>query len=75
MSASVWQFWTPETRRNWGYSWADRCLNTSFARQAVDYGYATSAEMEQIAAGWRVWADHPDGYFHFIHSEALAQAT
>ena len=73
MSASVWQFWTPEARRNWGYSWADRCLNTSFARQAVEYGYATSDEMEQIAAGWRAWADDPDGYFHFIHSEALAQ--
>ena len=73
MSASVWQFWTPDTRRNWGYSWADRCLNTSFARQAVEYGYATSDEMEQIAAGWRAWADDPEGYFHFIHSEALAQ--
>ena len=36
MSASVWQFWTPEARRNWGYSWADRCLHTSFARQAVE---------------------------------------
>ena len=75
MSASVWQFWTPESRRNWGYSWADRCLQTSFARQAVEYGYATSNEMEQIAAGWRTWADHPDGYFHFIHSEALAQVA
>ncbi|WP_420626335.1 methyltransferase domain-containing protein [Candidatus Poriferisodalis sp.] len=75
MSASVWQFWTPETRQNWGYSWADRCLRTSFARQAVEYGYATSDEMEQIAAGWRTWADDPDGYFHFIHCEVLAQVS
>ena len=73
MSASVWQFWTPEARSNWGHSWADRCLTTSFARQAVEYGYSTEAEMGQISAGWRAWADNPDGYFHFIHAEALAR--
>ncbi|HCB33980.1 MAG TPA: hypothetical protein DEP66_05925 [Acidimicrobiaceae bacterium] len=75
MSSSVWQFWTPESRREWGYSWADRCLESEFARQAVDYGFATRAEMEEIAAGWRAWADHPDGYFHFIHVEALAEVA
>ena len=75
MSASVWQFFTPETRRNWGYSWAERSLKSSFAHQAVEYGYATSAEMEDIAAAWRAWADTPDGYFHFIHAEALAQVA
>lgn len=73
MSAAVWQFWTPESRRNWGYSWAERSLKSSFADQAVSYGYATAEEMERIAAAWRTWADDPDGYFHFIHSEALAQ--
>ncbi len=73
MSASVWQFHTPESRRNWGYSWAERCLHSSFAQQAVSYGYASAAEMEDIAAAWRAWADTEDGYFHFIHAGALAQ--
>lgn len=73
MSASVWQFWTPEECRNWGYSWADRCLTTSFGRQAIEYGFATEAEMAQISAGWRTWADSPDAYFHFIHGQALTR--
>ncbi len=73
MSASVWQFWTPDQRRNWGYSSADRCIESDFAKQAVEYGIATEAEMADIAAGWRKWGDDPNGYFHFIHGEALAQ--
>ena len=75
MSASVWQFWTPAERRNWGYSSADRCLESDFAKQAVAYGIATRSEMEDLAAGWRKWGDDPDGYFHFIHAEALAEVV
>jgi len=72
LSASVWWF-TGEAKMNWAQSWADRCLTTAFGQQAIDYGYATLEEMEAIAAGWRSWSEDPDGYFHFIHTEALAQ--
>ena len=75
MTASVWTYGDPAERANWGNSWAERCLTTSFGEQAVDYGYATRAEMEDIAAGWRRWAALDDGYFHFIHGEALAEVT
>ncbi len=75
MSGVVQQFWTDETRRNWGRSWADRCLSTAFARQAVEYGYADRDELEWIAAGWRAWADNPDAYFHYVHGQALAQVA
>jgi ubiquinone/menaquinone biosynthesis C-methylase UbiE len=73
MTASVWNHYEPEDRMNWGNSWAQRCLESSFGQQAIEYGYATRAEMEEIAAGWRQWASDPDGYFHFIHGEALAE--
>jgi len=72
MTASVWNYYLDEDRRNWGSSWADRCLTSSFGQQAIEYGYATLAEMEEIAAGWRIWAEDPTGYFHFIHGEAVA---
>ncbi|WP_419841242.1 methyltransferase domain-containing protein [Candidatus Poriferisodalis sp.] len=75
MSGAVQQFWTDATRRDWGYSWAERCLHTAFARQAVDYGYSTRDELEWIAAGWRRWADRPDAYFHYVHGQALAQVA
>lgn len=73
MTASVWTYGDPAERANWGNSWADRCLTTSFGRQAIEYGYATREDMEAIAEGWRRWADLDDGYFHFIHGEALAE--
>jgi len=74
-SASAWAYSSPEERANWGFSWAERCLTTSFAEQAVEYGYATRAELEAIADGWREWATNPDGHFHFINGEALAQIS
>jgi ubiquinone/menaquinone biosynthesis C-methylase UbiE len=73
VTASVWSYYEPESRRNWGESWADRCLTSSFGEQAVEYGYATRAEMEEVADGWRRWAAEPNGYFHFIHGEALTE--
>ena len=62
-----------EERENWGLSWADRCLTTSFPTQAVEYGYATWEELEAISEGWRHWSANPDGYFQFITGEAIAE--
>ena len=71
-SATAGVYATEEERKNWGLSWADRCLTTSFPTQAMEYGYATRQDLEAIAEGWRRWAAQPDGYFHFIHGEAIA---
>lgn len=73
MSASVWLFATPAERENWGHSWSERCVSSSFATQAVEYGLSSTDELERLAAAWRAWADEPSGYFHFIHGEALAR--
>ena len=43
--------------------WADRILQSDLARQLVDSGLATSAELEEISAAWREWAAAPDGWF------------
>jgi len=75
MSASCQVMADEESRRNWGESWAERCLTTDFASQAVAYGYATEAELGEIAADWRAWANDPDGYFHYICDEGLAVRT
>tara|TARA_B100001250_G_scaffold293006_1_gene254646 strand:- start:4532 stop:5242 length:711 start_codon:yes stop_codon:yes gene_type:complete len=71
-SATAGVYATKEERENWGLSWADRCLSTSFPTQAMEYGYATWDELEAISEGWRQWAAHPDGYFQFINGEAIA---
>ncbi|MEE2778353.1 MAG: methyltransferase domain-containing protein [Acidobacteriota bacterium] len=72
MTASCGVLADEESRRNWGESWAERCLSSSFGQQAVEYGYATASEMESIAEGWRSWSREPEGYFHFIHGEGIA---
>ncbi len=72
-SATAGVYATKEERENWGLSWADRCLSTSFPTQAIDYGYATWEELEAISEGWRQWATNQDGYFQFINGEAVAE--
>jgi ubiquinone/menaquinone biosynthesis C-methylase UbiE len=73
-TAATWCFATPAERQWWGGLWADRMTGSAIAGQAVSYGYATRADLERIAAGWRAWADAPDGWFTVLHGEILCHA-
>jgi len=72
-TVTSWVFATPESRAWWCGLWADRCTSTSFAEQAVAYGIATPAELEELAAGWRAWADHDDAVFVVPSGEILCR--
>jgi SAM-dependent methyltransferase len=72
-TASLWLFESDEDRAWWGGSWAERSLESSFARHAVDLGVTDRAGLERIAAGWREWADAPDGWFLMPHGEIQAR--
>ena len=74
-STTTWTFATPADRAYWGGQWAERCLTSTFAEQAVGYGIATTAELAQIAEGWREWAREPDGVFVAVHGEILARVA
>ena len=71
-SSSTWTFADPESRAWWGQLWADRVERSAFAEQAVAYGLSDAAELADIAAAWRTWADQPDGFFAVLHGEVLA---
>lgn len=73
-TSSTWCFATPEDRAWWGGMWADRVVDSALARQAVDTGVATTADLERIAAGWRRWAADDDGWFSVLSGEILARA-
>ena len=47
---------------------------SAFAGQAVEYGLATPAELDGIAAAFRRWATADDGVFVVLHVEVLARA-
>src|SRR3954467_6719155 len=53
-STSSWCYASAAEREWWGNSWAGRATSSAsaFAEQAVAYGLATSADLEDIAAGW-----------------------
>jgi ubiquinone/menaquinone biosynthesis C-methylase UbiE len=73
-SSSTWTFADPERRSWWGGLWADRAVESSFAKQAIDYGLASHDDLTAIAAAWRRWSEQPDGWFAVLHGEVLARA-
>ena len=70
-SASVWCFATPEERTWWGNLWADRMTTSAIAEQAERDGFAERGRLEAMAAAWRAWAAHPDGWFAVLHGEIV----
>jgi SAM-dependent methyltransferase len=70
-SASAWCYSTPDEREWWGGTWAERVVASRFAEQAVDRGLASPRDLDEIAAGFRTWAAHPDGWFAILHGEIL----
>jgi SAM-dependent methyltransferase len=72
-SSSTWTFAEPGSRRWWGELWADRVMSSSFAEQAVEYGFSSRDELEAIAAAWRRWLEQDDGCFIVVHGELIAR--
>ncbi|MBP2323087.1 ubiquinone/menaquinone biosynthesis C-methylase UbiE [Kibdelosporangium banguiense] len=70
-SSSVWCYASRAEREWWGGMWADRILHTAIAEHAVEYGYATPADLERISAGWREWSADRDAWFTITHGEIL----
>jgi len=73
--ASTWCFATPEDRLFWGGGWADRIVFSDLARQLVDSGLATTADLERISAGWRRWAEDDDGWLAALNGEVLCEVA
>ncbi|MFS0852867.1 class I SAM-dependent methyltransferase [Microbacterium sp. 179-I 3D4 NHS] len=73
-TASTWCYATPEDRSWWGGMWADRILESALARQLVDSGLASTAELRAISEAWRRWADAGDGWFLVPHGEIVCRA-
>jgi SAM-dependent methyltransferase len=71
-TSSTWTFAEPDSRRWWSDLWAERVVGSSFAHQAVDYGLATSEELQEISGAWRRWGEQDDGFFAVLHAEVLA---
>lgn len=68
--AGTWCFATPQDRAWWADTWARRVEESTFARRALAHG-RTPEELADLAAGWRAWGVHPDGWFLIPHGHLL----
>jgi len=73
VSSSTWTFADAQTRAWWGGLWAERVVDSAFAEQAVSYGLSDRAELTELAAGWRAWAEAEDAIFVVLGVEVLAR--
>jgi SAM-dependent methyltransferase len=71
--ASTWCFSSPADVDWWSSTWAERVLQSEFARQAVGHGLADPAELSELGDGWRRWGQEPDAWFTIVHGEALCR--
>jgi ubiquinone/menaquinone biosynthesis C-methylase UbiE len=73
VTADVWCYATPEETTEWGESYAQRLLTSPMGGRMVEYGFATRADLEAMAAGFRAWAAHPDAFWAFTQVAALGR--
>jgi ubiquinone/menaquinone biosynthesis C-methylase UbiE len=72
VSTTTVEFAEPVEVRAWGEAWAARATESSLATQALEYGFATIEELEEIAAAWREWVHQPDAFFMYTNVECIA---
>ena len=60
--------------RVWGETWAQRILHSSVGSQAVEYGLAEPADLQQISDGWARFAASAAPFFMYAQMGILARA-
>ena len=73
MSGTTWTFPGYDAVATWANAWADRTTASNLATKALEYGIASSAELEAIADGFRAWCRDPAAFFSIGHVEALGR--
>jgi len=72
-SSSSWAFSTLEERKWWADLWAGRTGLSSYVRRVEELGVSTRAELTDLSATFRAWAERPDAVFTFLHGEVVAK--
>jgi ubiquinone/menaquinone biosynthesis C-methylase UbiE len=73
LSAAHWLYASPAETRGWGEAYAERLLTSPMGERPIEYGHASRADVEAMAAAFRAWSVHPDAFWSFIHVAALAR--
>jgi ubiquinone/menaquinone biosynthesis C-methylase UbiE len=71
VTTTSWVFADAGARTAWSEMWVDRLLpDQPFAELAAEL--TSRNELDEIIAGWRRWAQQPNGVFAFLNVEVLA---
>ena len=62
-----------EEARTWGRTWSQRILYSSVADQALEYGYATQADLDRLSRAWATWAESGSPFYMFAQVAVLAE--
>ncbi|KAK4058336.1 hypothetical protein OIO90_000493 [Microbotryomycetes sp. JL221] len=73
VTVSTSSFTTADECRWWGEMWAERVVESEFARTAQEKGLTTRAELEHLAQAWIDWSQHPDAWFAYMQGELVAR--
>ncbi|KAF7166058.1 hypothetical protein CNMCM5623_009973 [Aspergillus felis] len=70
-STGSWCFSSPEERQYWGGSMGERVRSSGLAKTAVQEGYATKEELEEMSKGWSEFVEDEQAWFGLLHGEIL----
>ncbi|CAJ1347972.1 unnamed protein product [Effrenium voratum] len=62
----------PEAHAGWGESWAERTMKT-FGPQAVDFGLASMADLDEMSSAWKQWAADNTSVFVYVNGESIGR--
>jgi SAM-dependent methyltransferase len=73
-TTSTWCYESDEERQWWGGMWAERAVESDFAKSAIEHGIATRDDLQRVVDGWLAWAADPDGWLCLPHGEIICRA-
>lgn len=56
----------------WGAMWAERVVQFNFATNAIKFGVATIAELDDLRNGWLDWSRRENAQFIVHRGEVIA---
>ncbi|OAQ78048.1 ubiE/COQ5 methyltransferase [Purpureocillium lilacinum] len=71
--AGSWCFSSDEQREYWGGSMGERARSSGFATMALEEGFSTKEELEEVRQGWDEFRENGDAWFGLLHGEILCR--
>ena len=73
VSTTTWTFCDKAGRLAWSSLWVGRMEGSAFGKNALENGFCSQEELNQLVQAMKDWAEDPDGWCVVVHSEMLAR--